>query len=291
MDALAQAISHHTTAPGVFATAVPELSLMRMDGISSQRHSIVYEPCIYVVAQGRKQAYLNAECYTYDALNYLVLSVPLPLATEVTQASAEQPYLGLKLDINTRVLTELVQLMDGLSSNADNVIERGLFISAMDQDLQGCLLRLLSVLGDSAATAIVAPLIIREILFHVLRSEQGVKLRAFLQQDRNDYRIASAMSFIQQHYAQSIEVPQLAADAGMSSSSFHHYFKQVTDASPLQYLKSIRLHAAKQKIVLNSLAVADAAYQVGYASPSQFSREYRRFFGNAPSLDAANSPS
>lgn len=300
MNDLAKAIMSHTIQPGLFTTAIPELSLVRMDTLSKALSPVVYEPCIYIVAQGSKQAYLADELYIYDALNFLVLSVHLPLQCKVTQASEERPYLALKLDVNNSVLSELVMTLQS-SNSADALLEsndesseqrndsktdRGIFVSPMGSELQSCLIRLIASLDDQASIEIIAPMLIKEILFYVLRGQQGPQLREFVSQDRNAFRISSCTNYIQQNYTSAIDVNQLAAIAGMSVSSFHHYFKEVTNASPLQYIKSIRLHAAKKKIVLNSLSVSDAAFQVGYTSPSQFSREYKRFFGRAPSADA-----
>lgn len=299
MNDLAKAIIQYTSAPGIYPTSIPELTLVRMDSVSTALSPVIYEPCIYIVAQGSKQAHLGDELYVYDALNFLVLSVHLPLQCAVTQASQEQPYLALKLDVNSGVLAELVLALQSSNKNspvskvdhaagkidAASKTERGIFVSAMDDDLQSCVLRLLNSLQDKARAEIVAPLLIKEILFYILQGEQGEQLQAFAAQDRNMFRIASCTSFIQQNFAQPLDVNQLAAIAGMSVSSFHHYFKVVTNVSPLQYIKSIRLHAAKKKIMVNSLNISDAAFQVGYASPSQFSREYKRFFGRAPSSD------
>lgn len=166
--------------------------------------------------------------------------------------------------------------------------DRGIFLSSMGAELQSCLVKLITSLEDQARTEIIAPMLIKEILFHVLRGQQGPQLREFVSQNRNAFRISSCTSYIQKSFTDAIDINQLADLAGMSVSSFHHHFKEVTNTSPLQYIKSIRLHAAKKKIELNNLSVSDAAFQVGYTSPSQFSREYKRFFGHTPSADVPN---
>lgn len=289
---LAQAIKKHAPAQGIFQSAITELAFMRMDTVSSTPSPIVYEPSVYIVAQGSKTASLAGELYTYNALNYLVLSLPLPLQCEVTMASAERPFLALKLSIRPELLSELVIEIERLASpkkqaaKARQTTERGMYVAAMSDTLSSAVIRLINTLDDAAAIKLIAPLVIKEILFHLLKADQADQLKAFVCQDRNDYRICNSVNYIQKNFHQPLEIEQLASLAGMSPSSFHHYFKLVTNASPLQYIKSMRLHAARSKILLNSLSVGDAAFQVGYTSPSQFSREYKRFFGTAPSLDA-----
>jgi AraC-like DNA-binding protein len=122
-------------------------------------------------------------------------------------------------------------------------------------------------------------------MFHVLNGAQGHLLRSFIIQDRQNFQIAKVIGFIQKHYSENIEVADLAAKANMSPSSFYHYFKSITNSSPIQYIKAIRLHTARRNILFNNLSASDAAFNVGYSSPSQFSREYRRFFGISPTVD------
>lgn len=286
---LAEAIAKQVPGVGLFTTSIKGLSLVRVDSPSAARAPVVYEPCLYVVAQGAKHAFLGEELYRYDAMNFLVLSVDLPLECEVVEATEQHPYLAIKLDVDTDLLSSLVLEMADLKPAASSANERGIFVSPMDQCLNDSLLRLIESLNDKAKTRVLSPMVVKEILFHVLQGPQGGQLLEFAKQDRNHYRVAQSIRFIRQHYASPLEVNELASAAGMSDSSYHHYFKAITNASPLQYIKTMRLHEAKKKITVNSLGVSDAAFQVGYGSPSQFSREYKRMFGRAPSQERLNS--
>lgn len=281
VNPLAQYLTRALPEEGVYPTDVPGLSLIRLDSVT-ERRPIVYEPSLYIVAQGSKCAYLGDEKYVYDQLNYLVLSVPLPLQCMVTRASKDKPYLAMRIQLDADLLTELVIEMK--SKPHGQSLDRGIFVSNMDNELLDSILRLVKMLNTDSAS-VLAPLAIKEALFHVLQGEQGDQLRAFAIRDRQHFQIATVLNYIQKNYASPMEVAELAEIASMSTSSFHQYFKAVTNASPVQYIKTIRLHEAKRKMLMDHLSASDAAYQVGYASPSQFSREYKRLFGESPAKD------
>ncbi len=158
-------------------------------------------------------------------------------------------------------------------------------MSRLGDDIRAILDHLISHIDDSSTAKVLGPLAIKELLFYVLKGEQGRQLASFAYRDRHNYQIAQVINFIQSHYSENIEVSELADKASMCQSSFHQYFKAVTNASPIQYIKNIRLHAAKRKMLHDNLTASDAAFKVGYASASQFSREYRRFFGAQPTKD------
>lgn len=275
---------------GVLKTSITNLSLIRADSIMNERAPVIYDPCIYVVIQGKKIAYLGEEAYVYDGLNYLVLSVALPLECQILEASKGSPYLAVKIDITTSMLNEIIQELPkhpsgGSVSERPISQQRGIFVSAVDGDISGVIGRLLSYVNNPSAAQMLAPMAIKELLFHVIQGEQGERLKAFAYRDKYNYQIAGVINFIQTNYARNLEVKELASQANMSESSFHQYFKAITNASPIQYIKSIRLHEARRKMLYDNHSASDAAYYVGYASPSQFSREYRRLFGMAPMMD------
>ncbi|WP_428634017.1 AraC family transcriptional regulator [Sedimenticola sp.] len=271
--------------PGVWVTDVPHMSLVRCDEAMTERAPVMYEPCIYIVVQGRKVAHLGDESFVYDALNYLVLSVPLPLDCQVLDASRETPYLAVKIGIDTQLLDELSQEIDAFSSTAASAAQRGIFVSSLGEDIKSTLGRLLSYVGQPSSARVLGSLAIKELLFHVLHGAQGDLLRAFAYRDRHNFQIARVINYIQSNYSASLEVAALADRANMSPSSFHSYFKAVTSSTPIQYIKAIRLHEARRRMLYDNQSASDAAYHVGYASPSQFSREYRRMFGVPPSED------
>lgn len=269
----------------VIKTNVDNLTLIRCDNVMQTRAPIIYDPCIYIVVQGKKSALLGGDNFIYDALNYLVLSVPLPLECQLLEASSEKPYLAVKINIDTQILNELIEEFEDQPFEKGVEVKRGIYVSHLEQEIKSTLGRLLSYVNQGTSAKVLGRLAIKELLFHVLQGEQGELLKAFAYRDKQSFHIAKVIHYIQSHYAENIEVSELASKANMSQSSFHAYFKTVTSSSPIQYIKAIRLHAARRKMLYDSQSASDAAYQVGYASPSQFSREYRRFFGMPPKLD------
>jgi AraC-like DNA-binding protein len=282
---LATRVDELTPNSGVHTTAIKNLSLVKIYDRMLTRIPVIYEPCIYIVVQGSKSALLGSEVFVYDAFNYLVLSVPLPLECQIHDASHEKPYLAVKIDIDKQLLSELIVETCASQTNKLSEVKPGIFVSTLNQDIKSTLGRLLAYLDNQKQAHILGKLAIKELMFHVLNGAQGDLLKAFVYQDRQNFQIAKVIALIQQKYSENLEVATLAASANMSQSSFYSYFKAVTSSSPIQYIKAIRLHAARRNMLFDNLSVSDAAYNVGYSSPSQFSREYRRFFGVPPSVD------
>ncbi|RBP53660.1 AraC family transcriptional regulator [Arenicella xantha] len=282
---LAARIDELTPTAGVHSTSIDNFNLVKNYAAMSDRVPIIYQPCIYIVVQGSKSALLGSEVFVYDALNYLVLSVPLPLECQIETASEDAPYLAVRIDIDRALLSELMVETAAKQQPAPSAPSPGIFVSTLNHDIQLTLSRLLSYLHNAEQAKFLGKLAIKELLFHVLNGAQGDLLRAFAHQDRQNFQIAKVIGFIQQQYSKNLEVADLAAIASMSESSFYSYFKTVTSCSPIQYIKAIRLHAARRNILFDNFSASDAAYNVGYSSPSQFSREYRRFFGTPPSAD------
>lgn len=246
---------------------------------------IIYDPCIVIVGQGRKIGYLGDQVYTYDPYNYLVLSVPLPFVCE-TKASPEEPLLAVSMRVDPATLGELLMEMDD-ERVVSGQVPRGIYSTPLTGELIEATVRLLECLRSPADSRILGPQAIREIIYRVLCGEQGGALRAVAARHSRFSQIARVLRRIHTEYQNELNIDALAREAGMSVSSFHHNFKAVTSASPLQYLKSIRLHKARMLMVQDGLNVSTAAARVGYESASQFSREYKRHFGSTPADEAA----
>jgi len=249
-------------------------------GRSTIRGPIVYEPAIVIVGQGRKIGYLGGSTFTYDPENYLVVSVPLPFECSIDTEGTE-PYLAISITLDLKVLAQLIGDMDQNLPVLTKV--RGYFSTPMTSELEGAAVRLLQILPDPEKSRILGPQILREITYWVLCAEQGGALRSLVARHTHFSRIARSLGRIHRDYATNLDINILAEEACMSVSAFHHHFKEVTSASPLQYLKNIRLHKAQMMLVQDGLTAAAAAERVGYGSPSQFSREFKRFFGESPS--------
>ena len=256
----------------------------QLDGVTFMRADrplpvtpALYEPSIVIVIQGRKRGLHDGNLYVYDAQHYLVLALPLPFSIE-TEASAAEPMLGLALRVDPLLLAELV-----LDLQAPQPAQPAtLYSSPMDVRLSDATLRLLEALADPEEVRLLGPSIVREILLRVLQGEQGSGLRAALAQNSHFGRIARVLQCIHRDYQQALDVPLLAEIASMSVPAFHVHFKAMTCRSPLQYLKAIRLHQARLLMIRNDMSALSAAHCVGYESPSQFNREFKRLFGRTP---------
>ncbi|MEN3261354.1 AraC family transcriptional regulator [Sodalis endosymbiont of Spalangia cameroni] len=249
-----------------------------------ERTPVLYEPCIVIVCQGRKRGYLADKVYHYDQHHYLVLSVPLPFSTE-TEASPQRPLLAVAIALNMTVLSELVMALDRPGARASDAPE-GIISTPLDEALADTTLRLLRALAAPEEARLIGPQIVRELYYRVLVGERGNALRAALAHQGHFARIARSLQRIHHDYPRALSVATLAEDAGLSVPAFHKRFKAVTGTSPLQYIKSVRLNQARLLMIRDDLSAASAAFRVGYESPSQFNREFRRFFGRSPGEEA-----
>ncbi len=263
----------------------------RVDGVTvsrvskpSPRAPVVYQPKILVVGQGRKRGYLGEDVYQYDAFNYLVLSVPLPAECE-TEASAEEPLLLVAINVEPTLLGEMLLEMDEPLSSTGST-PRGISSTPMTEEMVGAVNRLLECLRCPVDSRILGRQTVREIVYRVLLGEQGGALRALASRDDHFARIARVLKHLHTDYARPVSAEELARRAGMSLAAFHHHFKLVTATSPLQYLKRIRLDHARRLMALDGYNAGTAARSVGYESPSQFSREFKRLFGVTPVEEA-----
>ena len=247
---------------------------------SVPRAPIVYQPRILIVGQGRKRAYLGGETYVYDPCNYLVLSVPLPAECD-TQASPGEPLLLLAIHVEPTMVGEMTLELDEHSPPVTPT-PRGIASTPMNEAMAGAVVRLLECLKTPTDSRILGRQTVREVVYRVLQGEQGGALRALASRDDHFARIARVLRQVHADYARPFRVEELARKAGMSVAAFHHDFKVVTTCSPLQYLKRIRLDHAKRLMAHEGYNAGAAARAVGYESPSQFSREFKRLYGMTP---------
>lgn len=276
---LVERIDRFAPAEGRQATAIGPLWLIRASAPTSCSPSI-YEPGLGFVAQGSKITLLGGDSYVYDPLNYLVISVTLPMASQVIEATPEKPYLGLRIDVDPREIAEL--LLEGCEGIASDGVDRGLYCARVTESLLDAVLRLLRLLDTPQDIPVLAPMALREIHYRVLTGQLGHRLREVASIDSRSQRIVRAVEALKRDYPRPLSIEELAQSLHMSSSSLHHQFKAVTAMSPLQFQKQLRLHEARRLMLAEGLEATTAAHRVGYESPSQFSREYKRLFGAPP---------
>lgn len=276
-------IEKFTPEDGTYDTEVPGLRLIRSSRLSEPVYS-VYEPSLCVVAQGSKAVMLGQEVYRYDPSSYLTASVHLPITGQVVEASKETPYLSLQ------ILFDMSQIVDVIQASGDvirpgNETSRGLKVSRVSDTLLDAVLRLLKLVETPRDIPVLAPYAMREIIYRVLQNESSASLMQFAVVGSHAQRIAGVIEKLNRDFAQPLRVDELAAEARMSASSLYDYFKEVTGMSPIQFQKQIRLQEARRLLLSESIDAAEAAFQVGYESPSHFSREYARMFGMPPIRD------
>lgn len=271
-------------ASGVAETGVPGVVFFWIDEPTS-RSPLLYDTGLVILGQGHKVGYLGSRRYRYDADTCLVLGVPVPFECE-SHGTPEEPLLGIRLNIDLGVLHSLVARFAGklgFSASSGAALHTGVEPLPMEGALLDATVRLLTSLRDPVDRQVLGPAAVEEILYRVLRSEHGRVLYALTQHQTPYANIARALTRIHGDYQEALSVEALAQESGMGVSSFHRAFKAVTEQTPLQYLKKVRLLKAKGLLVFEGKRVDEAAYEVGYASPSQFSREFKRYFHVPPS--------
>lgn len=237
-----------------------------------------------VIAQGAKELYLGEKTYRYDADHFLLVTVELPVTGRVAEASPEVPYLALRVDLEP-ALVGSVMVEAGFPSPAGNHDAKAVVVSRTDSGLLDALVRLLRVLDSPTEARVLTALIKREIIFRLLTGEQGLRLRHLPSFSGNSHRIAQAIDRLRKEYDRPLRIDSIARDLGMSTSGFHQHFKAVTDMSPLQYQKQLRLQEARRLMLGESLDASSAGYRVGYEDASHFSRDYKKLFGDSPVRD------
>ncbi|MGE0156910.1 MAG: AraC family transcriptional regulator N-terminal domain-containing protein [Geobacter sp.] len=283
--ALASSIARWTSNCNQYQGAIPGLILLRHETPTEPSIGLT-EPSICLIAQGAKRIHLEDEAFDYDAHNYLLSSIHIPSTYQVTSASHDEPYLGLVLRFDMKELSQLM-IDSNLPSPRTKGVDRGMATGEVTLPLLSAFQKLVALLDSPADIPILAPMLHREILYRLLIGEQGGKLRQIASAGSRSNQVARAIGWLKSNYAQQLKIEDLAAMANMSPSSFHSHFRSLTSFSPLQFQKHLRLQEARRLMLAEDLDATRAAFQVGYESSSQFSREYSRLFGAPPLRDVA----
>ena len=283
---LANLVLRFASYDGVFPLRLPGTYALRRSRLTSEAVHATQGPALCIVAQGAKVVMLGSDVLEYDPSRILVFAVDLPISGQVTRASSREPFLGFKLDLDPARIAELAQRVypHGVPKVSDN---RGLYVGQATDGIIDAVTRLLELMSQPEDADLLGPLVVDEILIRLLRTPIGSRVAQIGQPKSGVQRVAEAVSWILTHFAQPVTVDEMAASVHMSASSFHARFKAVTSMSPLQYQKVFRLHEARRLMLFQGMDATDACRRVGYLSPSQFSREYARFFGTAPTKDIA----
>ncbi len=265
------------------ATDIPGLTLYRRIAPTAPS-PVTYEPSLAVVAQGRKRVDLRQTTFFYDASRFLLTSLDLPVVSRVIEASEEAPYLCMLLKLEMPVVRELLS-REEIHAPEGPSDSPAMAISETTAEMLDACCRLMDLLETPQDIPFLSGLVQREIIYRILRGSAGARLRAIATLGDQSNRTAKAIAWIRANYAKPARVEDLAAIAGMGVSTFHRHFQALTAMSPLQYQKQLRLQAARGRMLVDGLDVASAAFEVGYESASQFTREYSRFFGQPPMRD------
>ena len=283
LSRLADLLRAHTPGDGSIELCVPGVHAIRASRPNADLVHGVQGSSVCIVAQGAKTVLLGGEAYTYDAARMLVFSVDLPVAAQVLQATPSRPYLCFRLDLDAQRIAALTLKVypDGPPREREG---RALYLAQAGDAIVDAAARLMALMDDPPEAALLAPVVTDELLIRLLRSPIGGRLAQIGQADSGTHRIGRAVAWLRDHYDQPVSIDDLAGMVHMSASTLHQHFKSVTSMSPLQYQKILRLHEAR-RLMSTGLGASVAGGRVGYVSASQFSREYARLFGNAPSRD------
>lgn len=281
INELAQLIARFAPNSGMASTVVPRLSLIRANQPSATVPT-VYEASLCIIAQGSKRVSLADQSVIYDASSYLLVSVDLPLVGHVLEASPAAPYLCCKIDFDPAALADLLLTEQRPAPGNDLPV---LAIYPTDTDLIDAACRLVRLLDRPESIAVLAPLIEREILYRLLTGPHGGLLCQIGSVDSHLNQVSRAIATIRKGFHGQLRIDEIAAASGMSASSLHAHFKAITRMTPLEYQKQLRLQEARRLMLADGANAGTAGFAVGYDSPSQFSREYRRLFGAPPRQD------
>lgn len=264
----------------------PGVVLGRFSRPTEEQVYAVFKPSFCVIAQGSKEVRLGKQAFRYDPGHYLISTVVLPIVSQVVEASEVKPYLGFQLILDPTVVASVV-MESGLETKKSGASVTAMNVRPLEDDLLDAVLKLVKLLDKPDEMKFLAPLIIREIIYRLLRGEQGARLSHLLVSEGETRRIIRAVNHLREHMDKPLIIENLARDLGMSVSGFHFHFKSVTAMSPVQFQKQMRLQEARRLMLGEDLDVASASFRVGYEDPSYFSREYKKFFGTAPQRDIA----
>lgn len=268
---------------GYNQTAISCVRILRTEAVLDDV-PVLYKPGAVFVLQGSKYGILEGDVYLYDEDHYLAVSVPVPFRM-TSKASPQRPLLAVYLEFDMQMATEIALQVEELAGPAD-AKPRGLLSSRMDSDIEDVLLRLLTALGNPVDVAVLGSSILRELHYRVMVGSQGSAVIAALQRKGTSGKLLQSVAWLRENYSSEIAVADLARDLGMSVPSYHVHFKNLTGSSPMQYVKAMRLHEARLMIARQTATIAEVAASVGYVSPAQFSRDFRRHFGRTASEEA-----
>ena len=280
---LAAKIAAHAPLLGENPTPVPGMSLYRRAAPTACVLA-TYEPSFTVFAQGRKRINLGGTVYLCDETSFLVSSIDVPAESQILEASQKLPLLSMFFRLDMPTVREIIS-REELPEPVTTVRGRGIAVGKTTPALLGACIRLIDLLDAPEDVSFLGQLILREIVYRVLRSPQGARLRAIATTGDLSHRTARAIAWLRANYAKPLRIDELAEVARMGVSTLHHQFRGLTAMSPLQYQKQLRLQTARQRMLIDGLDATSAAYEVGYESVSQFNREYSRFFGQPPMRD------
>ena len=280
---LATKIANRSHVEGDSQTEVPGFRLYRRSE-PSPCNSAAYQPSLVVFVQGQKRINVGKTNYVCDGSNFLLTSIDLPVVSQVTKASKQDPMLGLLLMLEMPMVREILSQQE-FSQREESGDTRGMAVGVTSCELLDACIRLVDLLDTPQDIPFLSVLIRREIIYRLLRSPQGKHLRAIATLGEQTNRTAKAVEWLRTNYAKPLRVEELANMARMGVSTLHHQFRSLTAMSPLQYQKQLRLHVARERMLNQGLDAASAAFEVGYESASQFNREYSRFFGIPPMRD------
>ncbi|MET0091156.1 MAG: AraC family transcriptional regulator [Candidatus Thiodiazotropha sp.] len=283
---LAQRIDRWTEGKNSLETPIHGLNLHRWEA-PTEPVSYMLPPSICLIGQGRKRLFLGEETYVYDTHRFLITSVELPVVTQVMEASPGQPYLGLTLELDLHLIAQLM-VSSRIPAQREMKNGLGIAVSELTEPLLDAFNRLIDLLDEPDGIPTLAPLVQQEIFYRLLIGEQGPRLRHITTAGNHGYQIARAIDWLKANFNKPIKVEDLASKAGLSLSAFHNHFRATTAMSPLQYQKRMRLNEARRLMLTEHVDASKAAFEVGYESPSQFSREYSRQFGAPPMRDIRN---
>jgi AraC-like DNA-binding protein len=267
-------------------TPIEGLSFHRWE-TPTEPTSYMLPPSICLIGQGRKRLFLGEETYVYDAHGFLITSVDLPVVAQIIEASSDKPYLGLTMELDLRLIAQLMLGLD-MPSVRPSRERLGIAVSDVSAPLLDAFDRLIRLLESPEDIPALAPLIKQEISYRLLTGEQGPRLRMITTAGNHGYQISRAIDWLKDNFSKPVKIEELAGRAGLSLSAFHNHFRAMTAMSPLQYQKRMRLNEARRLMLTEHIDASRAAFQVGYESPSQFSREYSRQFGAPPMRDIKN---
>jgi len=283
---LAELLKAHAPYDGSFELRIPGVHITRAARVNKELAHAVLGPSLCLVAQGAKSVILGKEVFRYDASRMLVYSVDVPVGAQVTRATLAEPYLGFRLDLDPSKIAELTSKVFPLGLSISET-SQAITVDQADPAVINAVVRLMELVSQPGDAELLAPLVIEEILIRLLRSPLGGRVALLGQEESKLHRVSKAVTWVRANFDKPLDVERLALMVHMSASSFHQHFKAVTSMSPLQYQKAIRLQAARRLMLLGKLDAGAASRQVGYQSASQFTREYGRYFGSAPTKDIA----